>query len=181
MNCCDGILFLGCFTNCDTITTLIEADYTGLMSLEFQQFDSSYRKAITVENGELIEIPNVFNENSSPIFRLKKADGTYVEVEDVSCFYIKNSLLFDLDDLPSGVIPPDPTGCGILTEVNFTIAIGDNTVDIGALAAIVGKTIYINGIAATVTNQYTISGTVLTVVEDLDDIVTEIKIIYISC
>lgn len=181
MTCCDGILFLGCFANCDTITTLIEADYTGAMTLEFEQFDNLYRKAIEVENGELIEIPNVFNENSSPIFRLKKADGTLVAVEDVSCFYIKNSLLFDLDDIPSGVIPPDPTGCGILTEVNYTIAIGDNTVDIGALAAIVGKTIYINGVAGTSGNQYSITGTTLTVLEDLDDITTEIKIIYISC
>lgn len=80
MKCCNNIEFLGCFDSCkEQIETKLEADESGIWTIEIDFMGISQKQTMTIDETELpkkINIANNFNEDYEYIMRIYKPEGT---------------------------------------------------------------------------------------------------------
>lgn len=171
INCCENIAFVGCFGSCSNIPLLINSDYTGTATITFDWLGKNYQYDIIVEDGEQVVLPNIFNENSSIIFKLQKPDGSYFELpltesesapDTTECFLLKNSLQINISNISSGSVPT-PGNLEIVSTV-FPMVAETGTINIGSLAFLPFQ-LYINGVLQNSPAQYTVAGSVVTIVD----------------
>jgi hypothetical protein len=182
-SCCEDIAFVGCFGSCSEIPLLIESDYTGTATLQFDWMGKRYNYEVIVVEGEQIVLPNLFNETSSVVFRLQKPDGSFFSLgnesesqptEPITCFLLKNSLQINISNI-SGSIPPQSGNLQIVTTV-FAMAENESVLNIGGLAVFPFQ-LYINGVLQTSPAQYTLLGSVVAIVDPPLDFPYEITIL----
>jgi len=179
VNCCENIQFVGCFGSCEAIPLLLQSDYTGVAELQFNWLNRYLTYDIVVEQGEQIVMPNIFNEQSVVVFKIKRSDGTYFtfpegsESEPVTeCFYLKNTLQINISNVSAGAVIPG--GNLNVVTTTFNMQAEESVVNIGNLALLPFQ-LFINGVLQTSPNQYTANGSVITIVDPpFDDYVITI-------
>lgn len=74
----------------DDIATTLLADESGIWTMAYEFNNSWFAQSISVTNNEIIELPNVFNENYNHTIKLYKTDGSLF---DDTCFVLDSGSL----------------------------------------------------------------------------------------
>lgn len=89
MFCCEEFLHIGCFKNCQCVSTDIFADQAGTYVFEYSYSHSGVHYSQILNNvkiGDVLRLPFETNEDSTFFFKIKAPDGSYVEKEGYTCF-----------------------------------------------------------------------------------------------
>lgn len=90
--CCTTIYDLGCFDSCKNIQFgSFKALQNGLHIFEIYYFGVMFTYEVSFAINAILTLPNVINENTEAIIKIKQPNGAYYQAGDGSvCFRIQN-------------------------------------------------------------------------------------------
>ena len=129
MSCCTTILDLGCYTSCDLIDTGIAADAVNYR-IEWEWLGVTNRVTVAGVSGADLTVPAfIFNERSSPIFKVwNLSTEAFISVSGSDCLTTRitplnsGTLNYDPSDALTYSIQVDElTGTGFVTATSTVI------------------------------------------------------------
>lgn len=131
------------------IVTLVMSDFTGNVTMSYEFNGRWFGEILPVVSGEVIEIPNVFNESYTHLVKFYKTD---TDIINDTCYSLDTSLLMGMSE--GNVSSPSDSG------FNYANATGNGTNEVPFLS---GTPIVIfDGNQSYIQGQFTFSAGVIT-------------------